>query len=135
MRAITAIAWKDLRLLMRDRGAAFFVFLFPLAVAVFFGAVFGGAGPGEGGGTIPVSVVNLSKGPRGAAFAKDLAEDKALEVTPAATAEAGPGVRGATCLKSLMLAQNSRPERSVRVRRDSETGFQFFHCCRREFGS
>lgn len=89
MRAITAIAWKDLRLLMRDRGAAFFVFLFPLAVAVFFGAVFGGAGPGEGGGTIPVSVVNLSKGPRGAAFAKDLAEDKALKVTPAATAEEG----------------------------------------------
>jgi ABC-2 type transport system permease protein len=42
MRAILELARKDLVLLMRDRAAAFFTFVFPLAIALFFGYVFGG---------------------------------------------------------------------------------------------
>jgi ABC-2 type transport system permease protein len=41
MRAVLALALKDLRLLARDRAAAFFTFAFPLAIALFFGYVFG----------------------------------------------------------------------------------------------
>lgn len=42
MRAAAYLALKDLRLLMRDRAAAFFTFVFPLAIALFFGYVFSG---------------------------------------------------------------------------------------------
>lgn len=41
MRAVLFLALKDLRLLARDRAAAFFTFAFPLAIALFFGYVFG----------------------------------------------------------------------------------------------
>jgi ABC-type Na+ efflux pump permease subunit len=41
MRAVLFLALKDLRLLTRDRAAAFFTFAFPLAIALFFGYVFG----------------------------------------------------------------------------------------------
>ncbi len=42
MRAAVFLALKDLRLLLRDRAAAFFTFVFPLAIALFFGYVFSG---------------------------------------------------------------------------------------------
>ncbi|MFZ4466938.1 MAG: ABC transporter permease, partial [Phycisphaerales bacterium] len=42
MRAVLALALKDVRLLLRDRPSAFFTFAFPLAIALFFGYVFGG---------------------------------------------------------------------------------------------
>jgi ABC-2 type transport system permease protein len=42
MRASFVLALKDLRLLSRDRAAAFFTFVFPLAIALFFGYVFSG---------------------------------------------------------------------------------------------
>lgn len=41
---ILAVAVKDLRLLARDRTAFIFTFLFPLALAMFFGVVFSGGG-------------------------------------------------------------------------------------------
>ena len=41
MRALIAIAQKDLRLLFRDKGDVFFTFVFPVILAVFFGFVFG----------------------------------------------------------------------------------------------
>ena len=47
MRAILALAVKDLRLLPRIRMAFFFTFLWPVIVAVMFGFAFGGAGDGE----------------------------------------------------------------------------------------
>ncbi|MFM8733428.1 MAG: hypothetical protein ACKOV8_12270, partial [Phycisphaerales bacterium] len=42
IRQAAILAGKDLRLLLRDRAAAFFTFAFPLAVALFFGYVFSG---------------------------------------------------------------------------------------------
>jgi len=42
MHAALTLAAKDLRLLVRDRAAAFFTFVFPLAIALFFGFVFSG---------------------------------------------------------------------------------------------
>lgn len=49
MREVLALAWKDVRLLLRDRGAFIFTFLWPLLMAVFFGMMFsGGAGDRPG---------------------------------------------------------------------------------------
>ena len=48
------IAWKDLRLLLRDRVALFWVVGFPLVFALFFGSVMKAGVDSE---TIPMSVV------------------------------------------------------------------------------
>ena len=42
MTALLALAAKDIRLLLRNRGALFFTIGWPLLVAIFFGMVFGG---------------------------------------------------------------------------------------------
>ena len=44
MRVIIAIALKDLKLLFQDKSGSFFVFGFPLLMAVFFGFIFAGGG-------------------------------------------------------------------------------------------
>jgi ABC-2 type transport system permease protein len=46
MRAVLAIALKDLKLLFRVKAAWFFTLCWPLIVAVIFGSLFGGAGSG-----------------------------------------------------------------------------------------
>ncbi|GJQ28663.1 MAG: hypothetical protein HBSAPP03_05470 [Phycisphaerae bacterium] len=91
MNAIVALALKDLKLLLRDRANAFFTFVFPLALAVFFGYVFSGmyGSGGEGVGQLPIAVVDLSGGPESRAFLADLQADAALEVTLAATQAEG----------------------------------------------
>ena len=56
MHAILSIAVKDLRLLVRNKGAVFFSFGWPLVVAIFFGLVF--AGPETAVSTIKVAIVD-----------------------------------------------------------------------------
>jgi ABC-2 type transport system permease protein len=77
MSPVFALATKDLKLLVRDRGACFFTFGFPLMLAVFFGMIFGG---GAGGGRMAVALINEDGGPASVALAKDLSNDAALEV-------------------------------------------------------
>lgn len=85
MRPEIIIALKDIRLLMRDRSAAFFTFVFPLAVALFFGFVFGS------GKTQPlrVAVWNGAHGATAAAFVAALRADDSFEVEMVETREAG----------------------------------------------
>jgi len=78
MRAIAAIARKDLRLLFRDKGDVFFTFVFPMLMAVLFGFVFGGGG---GGSKIKLALVNESDARMAVDLAADLANDGAFEVT------------------------------------------------------
>ena len=75
MRAILTIAAKDLRLLLRDRTNAFFVIVFPLAIAIFFGSIFGGSSR-----SIPVAVVIESAGLAATDFANALEKDSTLSV-------------------------------------------------------
>ncbi|CAG1009116.1 Linearmycin resistance permease protein LnrN [Phycisphaerales bacterium] len=89
MSAVLALAIKDLRLLGRDWANAFFTFLFPLLLAMFFGWVFSGMYGDEAAGKLEVALVNLDGRPASAAFAKDLTDDEALDVRPAATREEG----------------------------------------------
>jgi len=93
MNAIIAIAVKDLTLVLRDRTAAFFIFVFPLFVALFFGVIFSGAGR-AGSGRMPVAVVNESTGARGAALVAQLAADASITATIVPSREEGErGVR------------------------------------------
>ncbi len=93
MRAMAAIALKDLTLVLRDRTAAFFIFVFPIFVAMFFGVIFSG-GNRSGSGKVPIAVVTQSKNNRAATLVKDLLADPSLETTSIATrAEGESGVR------------------------------------------
>ncbi|MEO0482105.1 MAG: ABC transporter permease [Planctomycetota bacterium] len=75
--AVIALAGKDLRLLWRDRVGFFFVFGFPLMIAVFFGLVFSGP-QGASHGSIGVAVVDADGSERSASLARRLHEAEAL---------------------------------------------------------
>ncbi len=75
MHAILAIAVKDLRILLRDRTNTFFVIIFPLAIAIFFGSIFGGSSR-----SIPIAVVMESEGLASNEFAAALEKDSTLSV-------------------------------------------------------
>ncbi len=77
MRAVLALAHKDLRLLFRDKGDVFFTFVFPMLLAVFFGFVFGGSG---GASKIDLALVVESDSKIAAGMAADLAADASFEV-------------------------------------------------------
>ena len=78
MKAILAIARKDLRLMFRDKGDVFFTFVFPMLMAVLFGFVFGGQG---GGSKITLALVNESSSKIATSLADDLSSDASFEVT------------------------------------------------------
>jgi linearmycin/streptolysin S transport system permease protein len=91
MKIALTLALKDLRLLVRDRLALFWVIGFPLVMAFMFGAMFGGSGGKHDDGApsgIPVAVVDLERSAASAEFAKTLASSGDLAVSPAADAEA-----------------------------------------------
>lgn len=76
MRAILALAGKDLRLLSRNRGHLFFTLLWPLLVAVFFGFLFGGRGSGR----MRLVVVDEDSTPASTALVERLRRTEGLEV-------------------------------------------------------
>ena len=61
MNALFALAAKDIRLLLRNRGALFFTMGWPMLVAIFFGMVFGG-GSGTGKPKVALVVQDQSQG-------------------------------------------------------------------------
>jgi ABC-2 type transport system permease protein len=79
--AAFAIALKDLKLLFRDWTSAFFTFGFPLALAVFFGMVFGGGSDGSGS-PVTLAIVHEGTEPPGkiaTSFVADLEADEMIE--------------------------------------------------------
>lgn len=79
MLPVIALAIKDLRHLLRDRGAAFFALGFPLLVALFFGFIFGGAATERG--RLAIRVINLDEGPAGRMFVEAALKDPTIEAT------------------------------------------------------
>ncbi len=91
MRPILALAMKDLRLLVRDRGHLFFAFAWPLIVAIFFGMLFGG--PREGAASISVAVVDEDASEGSRALVDRLGKADGLKLTPLGRDEALAAVR------------------------------------------
>ncbi len=79
MQAIFTLAMKDLRLLLRDKPGLFWVLVFPLLMALFFGSIFGG----EGGGarSLKIAVVSEDASPLAKQFYEQLAKSAALRVS------------------------------------------------------
>lgn len=108
MGAVWAIAVKDLRLLMRDRAAAFFTLVFPLLFGVVFGLIFQqafGGGGGAGGGTlVEVAIVDLDESELSRAYADALVEMGGLTVVAVSgAAEAEERVRLGRLAASIVI--------------------------------
>ena len=80
MKSIFSLAFKDLKLLRRDRFALFWVIAFPLIYGLFFGSIFSGSGEGVRN-AMPVIVVDNDKSEASAAFIQHLSSSEALKVT------------------------------------------------------
>jgi ABC-2 type transport system permease protein len=78
MLAIVALAMKDLRLLLRNRGALFFTLVWPLIVAILFGLAFGGDG-GGGMGRLRVVLVDLDRTAGSLAFVEHIGRVPAFD--------------------------------------------------------
>gem|GEM_PF-114035 len=80
--AVWAIVVKDLRLLLRDKSAFFFTFIFPIGFAIFFGIIFGGDGGVNA--RMKVLLVDEDRTPASDRLAQRLtsASELGVEVTP-----------------------------------------------------
>jgi ABC-2 type transport system permease protein len=90
MTQVIALALKDMRLLLRNRGRIFFTFIWPIIVTVLFGLAFGGSGNGEQG-KVKVAVVDEDNTDGSRAFTKRL--EDSFELTAMNRADAENAVR------------------------------------------
>src|SRR5260370_3683722 len=85
MRPVVAVAVKDLRLLLRNRGDLFFLLGWPVLLAVFVGVIF--SGPGQGRSPLAIALVDLDGTDGSRDFAERLAEGAGLSVLRTSTRE------------------------------------------------
>ena len=69
MKTIKALYLANAREFLRDRTSLFIIMLMPVALAVFFGVIFGSF---DGGFTLQLGVVNEDAGPAGEQFVDGL---------------------------------------------------------------
>lgn len=100
MRAIVALATKDLRLLIRDRTGLLFTFGVPILFATFFGAIFGGDGDNS---PISLALVDEDQSERSEAFAVTLEEADELDVMRTTREEATDQVRRGEMVAFIVL--------------------------------
>lgn len=80
MGEIVALAFKDLRVILRDKAGLFFLFFFPLLIAIFFGFIFSGVGSAPEERKIRIALVDQDATEGSQAFAKALKESAELDV-------------------------------------------------------
>jgi len=113
MGPLLALAAKDLRLLVRNRGDLFFALGWPLLIAVFFGVIF--SGPGEGRSPLGIAVVDLDGTEGSRRFAERLESAPGLSVQRLASREEAESlVRGGKRVAYVVLlpgfgAASARP--------------------------
>lgn len=78
MEKVLFLAIKDMQVLLSDRGNIFWVFGFPVLFALFFGAIFSGAGEGPSG--MKIAVVDEDKSEFSSSFISKLESNEALEI-------------------------------------------------------
>ncbi len=102
MNAVFALAAKDIRLLLRNRGALFFTVGWPLAVAIFFGLIFGG---GSGSARPKVALVVQDQSEGAERFATSLQKLETLDVERVDAAKAEQDVRQGKRGAAIVLPQ------------------------------
>src|SRR4051812_33117348 len=89
MKQIIALAVKDLRVMLRNRGRLFFTFVWPIIVTVLFGFAFGGGS--DASGKIKIAIVDEDNSDGSRAFAKKL--EASFDLTPMNRTDAENAVR------------------------------------------
>lgn len=79
MRAILTLAGRDIKSVVRDRFALFWIFAFPLMYALFFGSIFGDGGDGSRG-RISLLVVDDDRSEASGELVETLADHESLRV-------------------------------------------------------
>jgi ABC-2 type transport system permease protein len=98
---VLALALKDLRLLLRVKAGLFFTFVWPILVAVGFGAILGGE-PGQRS-AIGITVADEDQTSASRAFVEALSKGGELEVRQATRAEALDEVRRGRRTAAIVL--------------------------------
>jgi ABC-2 type transport system permease protein len=80
MKRSFALAGKDIRLLLRDKSALFWVLIFPLMIAILFGSIFGGS---NGASAIKIKVIDQDGSKQSKSLADRLAGSGGVAVQPA----------------------------------------------------
>ncbi len=103
MRAILALAQKDLQVLLRVRIGVFFTFVWPILVAVLFGVIF--SGPGESNGRIAVALVDEDASPQSKEFVTRMEKGGKFDILKTDRNEAASLVRQGRRTAGIVLVR------------------------------
>ena len=101
MNKVLSLAIKDLRVLISDRGNIFWVFGFPVLFALFFGAIYSGAGKGPSG--MEVAIVNEDNSEFSNSYISKLESDEALKIVQLGRDDAIERVRKGKVAAAIIL--------------------------------
>ena len=101
MNKVLSLAIKDLRVLISDRGNIFWVFGFPVLFALFFGAIYSGAGEGPSG--MKIAVVDEDDSEFSKSYISKLESDEALKIITLSRDEAIDQVRKGKVAAAVIL--------------------------------
>ena len=101
MNPVLVIAKKDLRCLVRDKQGLFWALAFPLVMALFFGAMYGGSG--EGRGAMKLAVVDDDQTAASQACGERLTRQASLRVAAADADAARARVRKGDATAALRI--------------------------------
>jgi len=82
MKPVLVLALKDLKLIYRDKFGLFWLLVFPLLMALFFGSIFSGAGESGGRAAMKVAVVDRDNTDFSKAFVSHLDSSSAIDLLP-----------------------------------------------------
>lgn len=74
------LALKDLKLISRDKLGMFFMLVFPICMALFFGSMMGGGGD-SGTRALKVAVADMDQSPISKSFVESLQDSESVDVT------------------------------------------------------
>lgn len=109
MRSVLLLAFKDLRLLFRDKGGVFWTFGFPLIFAALFGAMFSGIGSSNSRSKIAVAVVDEAQSEASQAFVGQLRARESITIELMTRNRAADAVRLRDKTAYLVLAMQGEP--------------------------
>ena len=101
MNKALTLAIKDLRVLFSDKGNIFWVFGFPVLFALFFGAIYSGAGKGPSG--MKITIVDEDKSEFSSSYISKLESDEALIINQLSRDEAIERVRKGKVAAAVIL--------------------------------
>lgn len=100
---LLALVRKDLQLFLSDRRAVLMSFAAPIAIASFFGFIFGGQSGKSKGSRIPIQIVDYDNSTISRQIASNLAADQTLDVKPATADAARDAVRKGKAVVAVIL--------------------------------